>query len=195
MGHPQGSSQRSTQAEGKWIIPKKHIACYLKKLKEKGFCIEMEVNAPQREDSAPRRQEDVKVDPWDLYVQAYQWAGQEVSKGKLSCCKAASKVYLLFGINLSHTTCAKAAEDDGVPLKKRGKATFVRPDVNCRLVDFCQPPHQIFLCKFQAPSASDGGGIPCMQYRRHLRKTARLLDFRAQFPSTISKRPRYPSVL
>ena len=56
----------------------------------------------------------------------------------------------------------------------------------------CQPPTQFFLCKFQAPSASVGGGKPCMQYRRHLRKRARLLDFRAQFPSTISKRPPVP---
>ena len=53
-------------------------------------------------------------------------------------------------------------------------------------------PTQIFVCKFQAPSASDGGGMPCMQYRRHLRKTARLLDFRAQIQSTISKRPPVP---
>ena len=45
---------------------------------------------------------------------------------------------------------------------------------------------------FQAPSASDGGGKRCMQYRRHPRKTARLLDFRAQFPSKISKRPPVP---
>ena len=97
----------------------------------------MEVNAPQPEESTPRHQEDVKVDPWDLYVQAYQWGGQEVSKGKLSSRKAASEVYLRFGINLSHTTCAKAAEDEGAPPKKRGKATFVPPDVESKLVDFC----------------------------------------------------------
>ena len=126
-----------TQAGEKWVIPKNHIAYYLKKLKEEGVCIEMEVNAPQPEESTPRRQEDVKVDPWDLYVQAYQWAGQEVSKGKLSSRKAASEVYLRFGINLSHTTCAKAAEDEGAPSKKRGKATFVPPDVESKLVDFC----------------------------------------------------------
>ena len=126
-----------TQAEKKWVIPKNHIACYLKKLKEEGVCIEMEVNAPQPEESTRRRQEDVKVDPWDLCVQAYQWAGQEVSKEKPSFCKAASEVYLRFGINLSHTTCAKAAEDDGAPPKKRGKATFVPPDVESKLVDFC----------------------------------------------------------
>ena len=126
-----------TQAGEKWVIPKNNIAYYLKKLKEEGVCIEMEVNAPQPEESTPRRQEDVKVDPWDLYVQAYQWAGQEVSKGKLSSRKAASEVYLRFGINLSHTTCAKAAEDEGAPPKKRGKATFVPPDVESKLVDFC----------------------------------------------------------
>ena len=83
-----------TQAEQKWVIPKNHIAYYLKKLKEEGVCIEMEVNAPKPGESTPRRQEDVNVDPWDLYVQAYQWAGQEVSKGKLSSRKAASEVYL-----------------------------------------------------------------------------------------------------
>ena len=81
-----------TQAGEKWVIPKNNIAYYLKKLKEEGVCIEMEVNAPQPEESTPRRQEDVKGDPWDLYVQAYQWAGQEVSKGKLSSRKAASEV-------------------------------------------------------------------------------------------------------
>ena len=97
----------------------------------------MEVNAPQSEESTPRRQEDVKVDPWDLYVQAYQWADQEVSKGKLSSRKAASEVYLRFGINLLHTACAKAAEDEGAPPKKRGKATFVPLDVESKLVDFC----------------------------------------------------------
>ena len=80
---------------------------------------------------------DVKVDRWDLYVQAYQWAGQEVSKGKLSSRRAASQVYLRFGITLSHTTCARAAEDEGAPPKKRGKATFVPPDVESKLVDFC----------------------------------------------------------
>ena len=72
-----------TQAEKKWVIPKNHVAYYLKKLKEEVVCIQMEANAPQPEESTPRRQEDVKVDPWDLYVQAYQWAGKEVSKGKL----------------------------------------------------------------------------------------------------------------
>ena len=46
-------------------------------------------------------------------------------------------MYLRFGINLSHTTCAKAAEDEGAPPKKRGKATFVPPDVESKLVDFC----------------------------------------------------------
>ena len=66
-----------------------------------------------------------------------QWAGQEVSKGKLGSRKAASEVYLQFGINLSHTPCAKAAEDEGAPPKKRGKATFVPPDVESKLVDFC----------------------------------------------------------
>ena len=94
------------QAGEKWVIPKNHIAYYLKKLKEEGVCIEMEVNAPQPEESTPQRQEDVKVDLWVVYVQAYQWAGQEVSKGKLSSRKGASEVYLGFGINLSHTTCA-----------------------------------------------------------------------------------------
>ena len=76
------------------------------------------MNAPKPEESTPRRQEDVKVDPSDLYVQAFQWAGQEVSKGKLSSSKAASEVYLWFGRNLSHTTCAKAAEDEGAPPKE-----------------------------------------------------------------------------
>ena len=56
----------------------------------------------------------------------------------------------------------------------------------------CQPPIQIGLCKFQAPSASDRGGKPCVQYRKHLRKAARLLDFRAKFPRTTSKRPPVP---
>ena len=126
-----------TKAGEKWVIPKNHIAYYLKKLKEEGVCIEIEVNAPQSEESTPRRQEDVKVDPWDLYVQAYQWAGREVSKGKLSFCKAASEVYLRFGINLPHTTCAKAAKDEGAPPKKRGKATFEPPNVESKLVDFC----------------------------------------------------------
>ena len=125
------------QAETKWVIPKNHIAYYLKKRKAEGFCIEMEVNAPQLEESTPQRSEDVKVDSWDLYVQPYQWAGQEVSKGKLSSCKAASEVHLRFGIKFSHTTCAKAAEDEGAPPKKREKATFVPPDVESRLVDFC----------------------------------------------------------
>ena len=36
-----------TQAEKKWVIPKNHFAYYLKKVKEKGVCIEMEVNAAQ----------------------------------------------------------------------------------------------------------------------------------------------------
>ena len=63
------------QAEKKWVISKNHIAYCLKKLKEEGVCIEMEANAPQREESTPRRQEDVKVDPWDLYVQAYHCVG------------------------------------------------------------------------------------------------------------------------
>ena len=81
----------------------------------------MEVNAPQLEKRPPRRQEDVKVDPWDLYAEAYQWAGQEVSKGKLSFRKSTSEVYLPFGINLSHTTGAKAAEDDGAPPPPRSR--------------------------------------------------------------------------
>ena len=97
----------------------------------------MEVNAPQPEESTPRRQEDVKVDPWEFNVQAYQWAGQKVSKGKVSSRKAASEVYLQFGISLSHTTCAKAAEDECAPPIKRGKATFVPPDVESKLVNFC----------------------------------------------------------
>ena len=120
-----------TQAGEKWVIPKNHTAYYLKKLKEEGVCIEMEVNAPQLEESTPRRQQDVKVDPWDLYVQAYEWAGQEVSKGKPIFRKAASEVYLRFGINLSHTTCAKGAEDEGAPPKKRGKGYFCAP--RCRV--------------------------------------------------------------
>ena len=110
-----------TQAGEKWVIPKNHIAYYLKKLKEEGVCIEMEVNAPQPEESTPRRQEDVKVDPWDLYAQAYQWAGQEVSKGKLSSRKAASEVYLRFGINLSHTTCAKILPSQNETLQNVSK--------------------------------------------------------------------------
>ena len=68
-----------TQAEEKWVIPKNHIASYLKKLTNEGVCIEMEVNAPQPQESTPRRQEDVKVDPWYLYVQAYRRAAQAVS--------------------------------------------------------------------------------------------------------------------
>ena len=127
----------AAQAEKKWVIPKKHIACYLKKVKEDAVCIQMKVNASQPQESTPRRQEYVKVDPWDLYVQAYQWAGQEVGKGKLSCRKAASEVYLRFGVNLFHNTFAKAAEDEDAPPKRRGKATFVPPDVECELVDFC----------------------------------------------------------
>ena len=126
-----------TQAGEKCVIPKNHIAYYLKKLKEQGVCIEMEVNAPQLEESTPQRQEDVNADSWDLYVNACQWAGQEVSKRKVSSRKAASEVYLRFGINLSHTTCAKAAKDEGAPPKKGGKATFVPPDVKSKLVDFC----------------------------------------------------------
>ena len=126
-----------TQAEKKWVIPKNHIAYYLKKLKEEGVCIEMEVNARQPEELTSRRQEDVKVDPWDLYVQAYQWAGEEVSKGKLSSRKGASEVYLGFGINLSHTTCAKDGADEGAPPKKKGKTTFVPTDVESKLVDSC----------------------------------------------------------
>ena len=63
--------------------------------------------------------------------------GQEVSKGKLSSRKAAYEAYLKFGINSSDITCAKVAEDDGAPPKKRGKATFVPPDVECKLVNFC----------------------------------------------------------
>ena len=100
------------------------------------MCIEMQPNAPQPEESTRRCQEDVKVDPWDPYGQAYQWAGQEASKRKLSSRKAASEVYLRFGINLSHTTCTKAAEDEGASSKKRGKTTFVPPDVECQIVDF-----------------------------------------------------------
>ena len=126
-----------TQAGEKGVILKNHIAYYLKKLKEEGVCIEMEVKAPLLEEVTPRRQEDVKVDSWNLYVQAYQWAGQEVSKGKLSSRKAASEVYPGFGRNLSNTTCAKAAEDEGAPPKKRGKATFVPANVESKLVDFC----------------------------------------------------------
>ena len=42
-----------------------------------------------------------------------------------------------FGINLSHPTCAKAAEDEGAPPKKRGKATFVPTDVQSKLAAFC----------------------------------------------------------
>ena len=42
-----------TQAEKKWVIPKNHVAYYFKKLKEKGVCIEMDVNASRREESAP----------------------------------------------------------------------------------------------------------------------------------------------
>ena len=57
-----------TQAEKKCVIAKKHIAYYLKKLKEEGVGMEMEVNVPGPEESTPRRQKDVKVDPWDLYV-------------------------------------------------------------------------------------------------------------------------------
>ena len=52
----------STKAEAKWVIPKNHIAYYLKKLKAEGVCIEMEVNASQLEESTPRCEEDVKVD-------------------------------------------------------------------------------------------------------------------------------------
>ena len=52
----------------------------------------MEVDAPQPEESTPRRQEEVTVDPWDLSAQAYQWAGQEVSKGKPSSRKGASDI-------------------------------------------------------------------------------------------------------
>ena len=63
-----GVLEGPTQAEKNWVI---HIAYYLKKLKEEGVCIEMEVNAPQPEWSTPRHQEHVKVDPWHLYVQAY----------------------------------------------------------------------------------------------------------------------------
>ena len=81
----------------------------------------------------------------------------------------------------------------------------------------CQPPILICVGAFQ-PSFAASRGItpcmpapdpdfsvqipstfrfrrrckPCMQYRRHLRKTARLLDLRAQFPSTISKCPLVP---
>ena len=119
------------QAGEKWVIPKNHIAYYLKKLKEEGVCIEMEVNAPQPEESTPRHQEDVKVDPWDLYVQAYQWAGQEVSKGKLSSRKAASEVYLGFGIILSHTTCAKSTEDGVTPPQEEREGYFSAP--RCRV--------------------------------------------------------------
>ena len=96
----------------------------------------MEVNAPQSEESTPRRQEDVKVDPWDLYVHAYQWAGQEVSKGKLSSRKAASVVYLRFGINLSHTTCAKAAEDEGAPPRREGRLLLCPPMSSPKLSTF-----------------------------------------------------------
>ena len=113
-----------TQAEKKWVTPKNHIAYYLKKLKEEKVCIEMEVNASQPEKSTPSRQEDVKVDPWDLYVQAYQWAGQQESKGKLSSRPTASEVYFQFGIYLSHTTCAKAAEDESAPPQQERKSNF-----------------------------------------------------------------------
>ena len=41
-----------TQAEKKRVITKNHIVYYLKKPKEEGVCIEMEVNAPQSEESA-----------------------------------------------------------------------------------------------------------------------------------------------
>ena len=50
----------------------------------------MEVNALQPDESTPRCQENVKVDPWDLYVQAYLWASQEVSEEKLSSPKNVS---------------------------------------------------------------------------------------------------------
>ena len=116
-----------TEAEKNLVIARKHIAYYLKKLKEEGVCIEKEVNVPQPEESTPRRQEDVKVDPWDLYVQAYQWAGQEVSKRKLSSRKAASEAYLRFGINLSHTTCARTPKMRGPSLKRKGRLLLCPP--------------------------------------------------------------------
>ena len=122
-----GVPKGPTQTEKKWVIPKNHIAYYLEKLKEEEVCIEMEVNAPQPEESTARRQEDVKVDPCNLYVQAYQRAGQEVSKGKLSSRKPASEVYLRFGINLSHTTCAKAAEDEHAPPEEEREGYFCAP--------------------------------------------------------------------
>ena len=42
-----GALKGPTQAGEKWVIPKSHIAYCLKKLKEEGVCIEMEVNPPQ----------------------------------------------------------------------------------------------------------------------------------------------------
>ena len=51
------------QAEKKWVIAKNDMAYYLKNLKEEGVCIQMEVNAPQLEESTRRCQENVKVDP------------------------------------------------------------------------------------------------------------------------------------
>ena len=50
-----------TQGGEKWVIPKNHIAYYLKKLKEEGVCIEMEVNAPQPEE--PQRTRDQGTGP------------------------------------------------------------------------------------------------------------------------------------
>ena len=83
--------------------------------------MQMEANALQLEKSTPQRQEYVKVDPRDSYVQTNRWAGQEVSKGKISSCKTASGVHLRFGITFSHSTCAKAAKDQSATPRRKGR--------------------------------------------------------------------------
>ena len=55
---------------------------------------------------------------WCLEVKWFEIVASPVSSRK-----AASEVYLRFGINLSHTTCAKAAEDDGALSKKKRRKT------------------------------------------------------------------------
>ena len=114
MGCAQWSSQRSDTSRD---IGQNHIAYYLRK--DEGVQIPVEVRSPQPQQPNLQGQEDSKVDEVDLYVEAYQWAGQRVSKGKLSSREAAYEVYLRFGISLSHSACAKAAEDEGAPPPRR----------------------------------------------------------------------------
>ena len=118
------------------------VSYWVQRFREDGFDdwgdvdVDLAVEDKRRTRGPPEKFDVGGLTTWEVYSQAYVWAGVEARKGSLSTRTLAEHVRHRFGVEMSHTTVRRSRDNLGNAPSRRGATSYIPEELSEKVVDF-----------------------------------------------------------